>query len=104
MHLAMVGRDGMYGWNSGFIAEILDISPGNLLFDFVIRQSCVEGLREYDFGWWGQDYKRHWKPFSRTIGEIRLSLRGCSRESRLETMRAAHMGSEGQPIAPLILD
>jgi CelD/BcsL family acetyltransferase involved in cellulose biosynthesis len=100
IHLAMVGRDGMYGWNSGFIPEILDISPGNLLFDFVIRQSCEEGLHEYDFGWWGQDYKRHWKPFSRTIGEIRLSLRSCSGEQRF----VAQMSNEGQPVAPLTLD
>lgn len=97
MHLAMVGRDGMYGWNSGFVPEILDISPGKLLFDFVIRQSCEEGLREYDFGWWGQDYKHHWKPFSRIIGEIRLSTRSWSGDQQL----AARISNEGQSAASL---
>ncbi|HEY6352093.1 MAG TPA: GNAT family N-acetyltransferase [Candidatus Angelobacter sp.] len=70
MHLAMVGKRGLYGWNGGFLPEVSELSPGKLLYDYVIQQSCLEGLEEYDFGWFGQPYKHNWKPNTRTIGEL----------------------------------
>ncbi|HEY6252896.1 MAG TPA: GNAT family N-acetyltransferase [Candidatus Angelobacter sp.] len=70
IHLAMVGKRGLYGWNCGFLPEASKLSPGRLLIDYVVRQSCLEGLKEYDFGWFGQPYKHNWRPSTRAVGEL----------------------------------
>jgi hypothetical protein len=80
--LAMVGKSSMYGWPGGFVPEIQGYHPGKLLIHQAIRQSCLEGLEEYELGWWGQEYKRHWRPVARTIGELEFAAgTGLAEES-----------------------
>jgi hypothetical protein len=71
--LETVTRSGMYGFLGGFLPEIRRYGPGKLLIHKVIQQAYLEGMREYDFGWWGQDYKADWNPAMREVGEIRLA-------------------------------
>jgi len=70
--LTMVGRSGMYAWNGGFLPDLKPFDPGKLLIRQAIEESCREGLTEYDLGWFGQEYKAHWKPAIRQIGELRF--------------------------------
>lgn len=73
--LETVTRSGMYGCQGGFLPEIQKYAPGKLLIHRVIQQAFLEGMAEYDFGWWGQNYKADWKPARREVGEIRLATR-----------------------------
>jgi hypothetical protein len=77
--LAMVGKSGLYAWNGGFSPEIACYEPGKLLIDKAIHHSCLEGLAEYDIGWFGQEYKAHWRPTIRYISELRFDTfaRSC---------------------------
>jgi CelD/BcsL family acetyltransferase involved in cellulose biosynthesis len=68
----MVARSGMYSWNGGFLPEIEQYHPGKLLIRKAIEQCCIEGLTEYDLGWFGQEYKMQWRPEIRQIGELQF--------------------------------
>jgi CelD/BcsL family acetyltransferase involved in cellulose biosynthesis len=72
--LVMVSRSGVYAWNGGFLPEMARYAPGKLLIDKTIQQCCLEGLAEYDLGWFGQEYKAYWKPAVRYIGELQFDL------------------------------
>jgi CelD/BcsL family acetyltransferase involved in cellulose biosynthesis len=73
LDLATATRTGMYAWNGGFLPEIAHYEPGKLLIHKAIQQCCAEGLPEYDLGWFGQQYKAHWKPAIRYIGELQFN-------------------------------
>jgi CelD/BcsL family acetyltransferase involved in cellulose biosynthesis len=68
--LATVTKCGMYAWNGGFAEHIACYEPGKLLIHKAIQQCCLEGLPEYDIGWFGQQYKAHWKPVIRYVGAL----------------------------------
>lgn len=70
--LETVTRSGMYGFLGGFLPEIRKYAPGKLLIHKVIQQSCLEGMADYDFGWWHQDYKGDWKPGTREVGPFQF--------------------------------
>jgi hypothetical protein len=84
--LETVTRAGMYGFLGGFLPEIRKYAPGKLLIHSVILQAYLEGMDEYDFGWWGQDYKADWRPTTREVGELRLATRSEAHEDRRQEM------------------
>lgn len=71
--LETVSRSGMYGFNGGFLPQIQKYAPGKLLIHKVIQQCCLEGMADYDFGWWGQDYKADWKPSTREVARLQFA-------------------------------
>jgi CelD/BcsL family acetyltransferase involved in cellulose biosynthesis len=71
--LETVSRSGMYGFNGGFLPQIQKYAPGKLLIHKVIQQCCLEGMADYDFGWWGQDYKADWKPGTREVARLQFA-------------------------------
>jgi predicted N-acyltransferase len=75
LDLTMVTGSGLYGFNGGFVPEIACYDPGKLLIDKTIQQCCMEGLSEYDIGWFGQKYKAHWKPVIRYISGLVFETR-----------------------------
>jgi CelD/BcsL family acetyltransferase involved in cellulose biosynthesis len=87
---ATVTRFGIYGFVGGFLREVQKYDPGKLLIHKAIQQICLDGLTEFDLGWWGQDYKAHWKPNMRVVGDIRLATRpgSCRRTHDAEYSRA----------------
>ncbi len=76
VHLALAGKDGWIGWSGGFLPEVSSLSPGNLLLEEAIRQACISGMAEYDFGWGLEEYKTKWTTHSREIGELEFTVRG----------------------------
>jgi len=72
--LVMTARSGVYAWNGGFLPEMARYAPGKLLIDKTIQECCLEGLAEYDLGWFGQEYKAYWKPGTRYIGELQFEI------------------------------
>jgi len=77
--LAMVGSSGLYAWTGGFLPEVEQYDPGKLLIDKTIQLCSVERLMEYDIGWFQQQYKAHWKPNIRRIGNLQFD--GCEYQS-----------------------
>lgn len=73
MDSATVTRSGMYGFVGGFLSEVQKYDPGKLLIHKAIQQACLDGLTEFDLGWWRQDYKAHWKPIGREVGCIQFA-------------------------------
>jgi Acetyltransferase (GNAT) domain len=73
--LAMVSSSGLYAWNGGFLPEVEEYDPGKLLIDKTIEQCCADGLMEYDIGWFRQQYKAHWRPKVRQIGNLQFDGR-----------------------------
>ena len=80
--LAAVTRFGMFAYNVGFLPEMRRYAPGKLMIHQGIRQACLEGMAEYDLGWWGQDHKAHWRPTGREVGQIQFPTRSCLQSSR----------------------
>lgn len=70
--LAMVSRSGLYAWNGGFLPEVQRYDPGKLLIDRTIQQCCAESFGEYDLAGFGQQYKAHWRPTVRRIGDLQF--------------------------------
>lgn len=75
--LAMVSASGLYAWNGGFLPEVQRYDPGKLLIDKTIQQCCAEGLGEYDLGGFGHQYKAHWRPTIRRIGDLQFGRAEC---------------------------
>lgn len=73
MHLAMVGRKSLFGWNAGFLPEVASLSPGALLLEEAIRHACLDGMGEYDLGRGQEAYKARWATGSREIGELHFT-------------------------------
>lgn len=71
--LVAAARSGMYSYPGGFLPEVQQYDPGKLLIHHTIRQACLEGMAEFDLGWWFQEYKGHWKPAKRDVGELQLA-------------------------------
>jgi CelD/BcsL family acetyltransferase involved in cellulose biosynthesis len=72
--LAMVSESGLYAWNGGFLPEVQRYDPGKLLIDKTIQQCCAENFGEYDLAGFGQQYKAHWRPAIRRIGDLQFGL------------------------------
>lgn len=72
---ATVTPSGMYGMLGGFVPEMSRYGLGKLLIHHAIQQACLEGMDEYDLGWWQQDYKADWKPASRAVGPLQIITR-----------------------------
>jgi CelD/BcsL family acetyltransferase involved in cellulose biosynthesis len=70
--LAMVSGSGLYAWNGGFLPEVERYDPGKLLIDKTIQQCCAESFGEYDLAGFGQQYKAHWRPAIRRIGDLQF--------------------------------
>jgi CelD/BcsL family acetyltransferase involved in cellulose biosynthesis len=70
--LAMVSGSGLYAWNGGFLPEVQRYDPGKLLIDKTIQQCCAESFGEYDLGGFGHQYKAHWRPAIRRIGDLQF--------------------------------
>lgn len=73
INLCMLGVDGLCYWNSGFLAEARDWSPGTLLIDAGIKQSYAMGLKEYDLLRGSEDYKLGWANDARETYRIELT-------------------------------
>jgi hypothetical protein len=85
--LETVTSSGMYSFNGGFLQEVSKYQPGKLLIHKVIQQACLEELNEFDLGWLGQEYKLHWKPTMREVGEIRFTI--CPEaDARMHSIKA----------------
>lgn len=80
--LAAVAKSGMYSYPGGFLPEMKKYEPGKLLIHAAIRQACLEGMDEYDLGWWIQDYKAHWRPARQEVSELRLATNSGLRQNR----------------------
>lgn len=78
--LAAVAKSGMYSYPGGFLPEMGKYDPGKLLIHAAIRQACLEGMDEYDLGWWIQDYKAHWRPAKQEVGDLRLATNSGLRQ------------------------
>jgi len=70
--LAMVSWSGLYAWNGGFLPEVQRYDPGKLLIDKTIQQCCAERFGEYDLAGFGQQYKAHWRPAIRWVGNLQF--------------------------------
>lgn len=85
--VAMVSDSGLYAWTGGFLPEVEQYDAGKLLIDKTIEQCCAECLAEYDLGWFRQQYKAHWKPTIRRIGNLQF---GGSEYQATNATAAAH--------------
>lgn len=74
MHVGMVGKNSIFGWNGGFLPEVQGLSPGNLVLEEAVRQACLSGFDEYDFGWGDQEYKDRWTTNIREVGELEYKV------------------------------
>jgi len=74
--LEMVARSGFYSYNGGFLPEVRRYAPGKLLIHKAIQQACIDGMDEYDLGWWSQEYKADWRPGTREIGKLQFDVLG----------------------------
>jgi len=70
--LAMVSGSGLYYWNGGFLPEVQQYDPGKLLIDKMIQQCCAESFGEFDFAYGKQQYKAHWRPAIRRVGDLQF--------------------------------
>ena len=74
VHIALVGKESHIGWSGGFLPEVSSLSPGNLVLEEAIRQACISGMVEYDFGWGAEEYKARWTTNSREIGDLQFNV------------------------------
>ncbi|SRR5579871_6740847 len=72
INLTMVSGSGLYAWNGGFLPEVQRYAPGKLLFDKTIQQCCVESFGEFDLGGAEYQYKAHWRPAIRRVGDLQF--------------------------------
>jgi CelD/BcsL family acetyltransferase involved in cellulose biosynthesis len=75
VHLSMVGKDCLCGWNGGFLREVQPWAPGWLLFNHAIKETWQSGFKEFDF--WVDDeqpYKTKWGTDRRVIGQIEFDM------------------------------
>jgi CelD/BcsL family acetyltransferase involved in cellulose biosynthesis len=89
MHVAMVGKDSLFGWNGGFLPEAAGLSPGSLVLEEAIRQACLSGFKEYDFGWGDQEYKAQWTTNAREVGELEFATRNYLPAAKSELLGLA---------------
>ena len=80
--IEMITASGMCSYNGGFLPEMRRYGPGKLLIHKAIQQACLEGLTEFDLGWWGQGYKADWNPARREVGDLRLATNSGLRQNR----------------------
>lgn len=73
IYLVAVARSEMFSYTWGFLPEAQRYDAGKLLTHHAIQQACLEGMAEYDLGWWLHDYKGHWKPAKREVGELQFA-------------------------------
>jgi CelD/BcsL family acetyltransferase involved in cellulose biosynthesis len=71
--LCVTGADSLCTWNTGFIAEYAEYSPGNLLLALEIRAACREGRAEFDLCRGDEAYKASWANRSRDLRRIRVT-------------------------------
>lgn len=74
MFLVMVGWSELFMYSGGFLPEVQRYDPGTLLIHHAIQQACLEGLAEVDLGWWIFDYKGHWRPAKREVGDLKFAI------------------------------
>lgn len=72
INLCMVGVESLCYWNGGFLAEAGGWSPGWLLIDAGVRQSCALGFKEYDLLRGTEKYKLGWANGGRRIYRLEL--------------------------------
>jgi CelD/BcsL family acetyltransferase involved in cellulose biosynthesis len=102
MHVAMVGKHSLFGWNGGFLPEAAGLSPGSQLFEEAIRQACLSGYEEYDFGWGDQEYKAQWTTDARQVGELEFTTRNQLPAAKSEILNAATARAVNQEAGSMI--
>jgi len=71
--LQMITKSGMYSYNTGFLPEMRQYAPGKLMIHQAIEQSCLEGMTEFDLGYWEPGYKLDWQPIKREVGDLQFA-------------------------------
>ncbi len=71
------GARSLCTWNTGYLPDYAEVSPGNLLMAHEIRTACAEGLPEFDLGRGDEPYKLRWASERRRL----IRARVCARRS-----------------------
>ncbi len=71
--LCVVGANSLCTWNTGFLSQYADYSPGTLLLAAEIASACREGLTEFDLCRGDEEYKRSWASERRELLRLRAS-------------------------------
>ena len=70
--LCAAGAGTLCTWNTGFLPEYGNVSPGSLLLAFEIRTACAEDLAEFDLGRGDEPYKLSWASERRELRRVRV--------------------------------
>jgi CelD/BcsL family acetyltransferase involved in cellulose biosynthesis len=76
IYVYTMGSNSLGAWNSGFLSEVAQLSPGKILINAGIEMACALGLEEYDFMRGAEAYKTGWANGSRPLGRIEFPVRG----------------------------
>lgn len=70
--LCVAGVNSLCTWNTGFLPQYADYSPGTLLLACEIATACEERLAEFDLCRGDEAYKTSWASERRELGRLRV--------------------------------